>query len=229
MESQKRKCLIMATHFDDEYLMFGAFLINYPGDIYVIFTHQGDCISDATFKSELEENKNFTKALCAYRKTKEYGDYVIKYIPRMGGVHRLGVSEETHREICETAESLLLNNTWEYYLYSCRSIHNNHRQSNIIAESLLRDPYIFNVQKVLMGTYDPECMFPTEDAGKFCAQRIISEEEMGILTQIGKNYHKKLEKYPEEQFRKILHYNGLKIRKAYAQAFSIRHMVLSDI
>jgi hypothetical protein len=219
----------MATHFDDEYLMFGSFLINYPGDISVVFTHQGDCIPEAAFERELEENRNFTRALCAYRKKKGYGEYAIEYIPKKGGVKRLGVCEKTHREICETVESLLLNHTWEYYLYSCRSIHNNHRQSNMIAESLLRDPYIFNVQKVLMGTYDPECMFPTEDAGRFCAQRIISEEEMSILIQIGKNYHRKLEKYPEEQFRKILHYNGLKIRKAYAQAFSVRQLVLSDI
>jgi hypothetical protein len=228
MNLQKRKCLILAPHFDDEYLMFGSFLINYPGDIDIVFTHQGDCISEDAYKSELEENKNFTNALCAYREKNKFGKYTIKYIPKAGGVNRLGVSEKTHWEICETIESLLSNNTWEYYLYSCKSIHNNHRQSNIIAESLLRDPYIFNIQKVLIGTYDPECMFPTEDAGKFCTQRIINKKEISALIRIGEHYNKKLEKFPEKQFRKILRYNGLKVKQPYAQAFSVRHMVLSD-
>jgi hypothetical protein len=80
-----------------------------------------------------------------------------------------------------------------------------------------------------VGTYDPECMFPTEAGGRFCAQRIISGEEMTIFTQTGKNYQRKAEKYPEKQFRKILPCNGLKIRKAYAQAFSVGHLAVCSI
>ncbi len=150
------------------------------------------------------------------------------YYPKYGKVTRLGVTEEAHKEICGTVESLLSEHQWEYYIYSCNSIHNNHQQSHVIAESLLRDPYIFNVRNVLIGTYDPECMFPVEDAGKFCVQRVISEEEMSALIRSGKNYVTKLRKFPEEQFRKILHYNGLKINRVYAQSFAARHIVLSE-
>jgi len=225
---EKRNCLIIATHFDDDYLMFGSFLINYPGEIYIVYTHQGDCISEDTFNVERTENEKFLNSLSNYRTTKGYGQCHKVYSPSYGGVTRLGVSEKTHKEICSQIEDLLTNNEWEYYLYSCKSIHNNHQQSHIIAESLLRVPYIHNVHKVLIGTYDPECMFPVQDAGKFCVQRVISEEDMDNLTNIGKNYSTKLQKFPEEQFRKILRYNGLKVKRAYAQSYAIRHMILSD-
>jgi hypothetical protein len=171
---ERQKCFILATHFDDEYLMFGSFLINYAGDIHILFTHQGDCISRETYGMELIEHEAFTNSLCKYREAKGYGKYKVEYFPGEGGVNRLGVTVKTHEEICERAESLLLENWWEYYLYSCNSIHSSHRQSNIIAESLLRDPYIFHIQNILTGTYDPECMFTVEDAGKFCALRVIS-------------------------------------------------------
>ena len=222
------KCLIVATHYDDEYLMFGSFLINYPGEINVVFTHQGDCLSKDSFAKEYREHEKFTEALKKYRISKGFGEYNVKYVPKFGEVNRLGVTVETHKDICKTIESLLEHEKWEYYLYSCKSIHNNHQQSNIIAESMLRNPYVFNVQNILIGTYDPECLFPVEDAGKFCIQRIITEEEMSALTRIGRNYHDKLEKFPEEQFKKILRYNGLKVDKPYAQAFSARNMILSD-
>ena len=222
-----RRCLIIATHFDDDYLMFGSFLIGYPGEISIVYTHQGDCISENKYNEELIENENFLEALAKYREKKGYGKCEKVYYPQHGEVSRLGVSEKAHFDICEKVEKLLEKYKWEYYLYSCKSIHNNHVQSHMIAESILRDPYIFSVEKVYIGTYDPECMFPVEDAGKFNTQVIISEEDMSELTRIGKKYHKKLEKFTEEQFRKILHYNGLKIKKIYAQSFAPRHQIIS--
>jgi hypothetical protein len=225
---ENKRCLIIATHFDDDYLMFGSFLVNYPGDIYIVYTHQSDCISDEIYDKELAENDSFLESLGKYRKGKGYGICERAYCPKKGGVSRLGVTEQTHFEICDKVQTFLEEYRWEYYLYSCNSIHQNHQQSHVIAESLLRVPYIFSVEKVLIGTYDPECMFPVEDAGKFCIQRVMSEEDVNNLIEIGKHYVSKLEKFPEEQFRKILSYNGLKIRKAYAQSFATRHIVLSD-
>ena len=225
---ENKNCLIMATHFDDDYLMFGSFLINYPGNIFIFYTHQGDCIPGDIYDTELTENNNFLDCVNKYRIGKNYGKCERVYFPEKNGVSRLGITEKTHREICGKVEYFLENYEWEYYLYSCNSIHNNHQQSHIIAESLLRAPYIFNVKKVLIGTYYPECMFPVENTGKFCVQRIMTEEDMENLIDTGKNYVSKLRKFPEEQFRKILRYNGLKINGSYAQSFAARHIVLFD-
>jgi hypothetical protein len=52
---------------------------------------------------------------------------------------------------------------------------------------------------------------------------------MDCLVDIGRNYSRKLKKFPEEQFRKILRYNGLKVKKPYAQGFSPRYIVLADL
>jgi hypothetical protein len=62
---KESKCLIIATHFDDEFLMFGSFLINYPGDIHVVFTHQGDCIAPGTYELEL---KGFSRILISFHR-----------------------------------------------------------------------------------------------------------------------------------------------------------------
>ncbi len=74
---ESRKCLIIATHFDDDYLMFGSFLINYPGDISILYTHQGDCVSKDTYDIELKENENFISSLRNYREGKGYGKGVL--------------------------------------------------------------------------------------------------------------------------------------------------------
>jgi len=221
----KAKMLALVSHWDDEFLFAISLFLSFFGECYVIFTSEGDCISKEDYYREKKEFESFTREISQFRKEHGLGPYIVGYYPEYGDVNRLSVSLDVHAKVCNILEKLL-KDKFEYFVYPCLSTHQSHRQTNGIAESLLRIPYIFNIRHVLMGIYPPEQIFSIQDTFKDSAYRSISVENMKFIKKLYRCYAGKLSNFPLEMLETSFRFTGSKINTDFAQSFFLKRMIL---
>ena len=221
------KMLLIQPHYDDSMLSALPFLLGFPGEIHEIVTSEGDFLDEKAFKAGKEEFEFFKDKLNSFRQAKGLGMYIVDYEPKYGDVTRQGITPEAHAEIFRTAERLLQEPGWEYFIYSSDSIHPNHTATRQIAEGLARTQYLRNIKMMLMAVSEQEQWFRVNSNLNDCVYKIISEEDFDFFKkELYPCFKTKLINFPWEPLENRFRYIGDKVNAKYAQNFIPRRIIL---
>jgi hypothetical protein len=84
-----RKLLVCVSHWDDEFLMAASLLLSFTGECRVVFTSEGDCLTESAYCLEKKEFQAFTQELRTFREQNNLGPYIVDFYPEYGIRHVL--------------------------------------------------------------------------------------------------------------------------------------------
>jgi len=224
---KKKQMVIVSPHWDDNFLSFVSLELTFKGTVHLIFTGEGDFLTETVYNAGKKEFENYTREISNYRNKKNLGAYTVDYYPDFGDVDSQGISREAHAKIFRTLESLLKEGQWDY-VYTNDSIHPSHCRNRIIAEGLMRAPYIFNMKQVLIGISQQEQLFSISSNTNDCVYQRITDEDMEfIVNGLYQCYSaNKLKNFPLEEIVNNFRHLGFKIGVTYAQSFIPKRIIL---
>jgi hypothetical protein len=198
--------LVVVPHFDDEILQAGAVILKSKLPVSIVFTH---CQDD---KDNIMAAGPSIRALHAYTGKSIMADYCSS---SLGYRDKLGVLEE-----------IVENNQVDTLVYTLRSGHQSHNESNEIVSSLLRAPYLFKIKKILKAPYPLSYFAPVnhsiedKDYNTFLT---LTESQVQVLIDILKGpYGYKCEGnglYSEQVFEKALRFFGISAGAEFAMPY----------
>lgn len=213
-----KKAIILMPHFDDEIFNSVSFLLKYSGDIDIYFSHQGDCISEENYNKDITDMNEVITRLNRYRNERMPGKISVKLYPKYGEVDRQSMTNEWHKNLCGAIEDNIKNNKIEYFIIPSPSNHQAHKSSYNIGKSLLRAPYINNIENILIGTYYVDKITPNDLNRQPCLYFPISKNDLEFAKEILSLYTKNHAINPEN-LEVIFRYEGFCCSEEYAQAF----------
>lgn len=205
-------------HFDDELFNACSFLLTYKGPIDLFFSHQGDCITEEMYSRDIQDLTKVLSELDMYRTNKGFGKISVKAYPAFEDVDRIKIKSEWHQKLCSMIESELKNNEIEYFIIPSPSIHQSHQQCYQIGKSMLRAPYISNIQNILIGTYYVDKITPNDLTSSPCIFIPMTEEEKQFAIKL-LGYYNKNHAIDSENLNIIFSYDGFRCCEKAAQGF----------
>lgn len=225
------KAVLVSPHFDDEILLTGSFLVSYPGDIILAVTHQGDCIDWGKMEVEKKAFTTVINELRDYRESHGLGTIETRLLT-FAKPGFLGYSTDStmYKDILMRLEKLILEaGEISHFVFSAKSGHQNHTESNKICRSVLRDRFTDKIHTVLEAVYPNLLFAPTaegNDLSNLTAFHEISKEGLEFLKrQLDINYACKVQgnmSYNGDSFEVVCRYFGRCIRKEFAQPYIIK-------
>lgn len=213
-----KKSIILMPHFDDEIFNAASFLIKYSGPISIYFSHQGDCISYENYLKDIEDMERVINKLNDYRKEKNKTEVKVEMYSDFHDVSRLNMTEEWHAQLCRAIENDIKENEIEYFIIPSPSNHQAHKACYNIGKSLLRAPYINNIQNILIGTYYVDKITPNDLNESLSFHIPMEKEEVELAKNVISLYTKNHAINPEN-LEVIFRYEGYTCAEEYAQSF----------
>ncbi len=214
-----KKAIILMPHFDDEIFNAASFLIKYSGPINIYFSHQGDCISKENYIRDIEDMNRVIEKLNSYRKENSKGPVTVKIYPNYKkDVNRLNITPEWHSTLCTAIENDIKRSDVEYFIIPSPSNHQAHKACYKIGKSLLRAPYINNIQNILIGTYYVDKITPNDLNESLSFHIPMTENEVNFAIELISLYTKNHAIEPEN-LEVIFRYEGFTCSEKYAQSF----------
>jgi len=215
------KILVMLMpHFDDEIFNGISFLLNYPREIHLFISHEGDCISEESYSRNTCDFFEVIGKLNDYRKERGYSPIIVGGIPLYSKevVDRLSIKPDWHEDLCSRLEKILISEgRVEYFIIPSPSIHQSHTQSHNIGKSMLRPPYLDNIDEVLVGTYQVDVRAPNTLLSEDCVFNPIKFRDLPFIVDLLNTYKKNA--LPSSELEVIFRYNGFRCGEDYAQVF----------
>jgi hypothetical protein len=223
----KKTMILVCAHFDDELLGAVSLLLNFIGNIKVVFTAEGDYISKENYYKGQNEHERFTKKIQEYRDKNNLGTYEVIFYPEQGQVGPDGIPTSIKRHVIGILEKTVAQEEVDYYVYDPGSTHPSHCQNETIARGVLRIPLIYNVNNILETSYANEKAFPVRNREENVWQR-ITEEQMVFIRELYDCYESKLANFPLEQLEAYFKYTAQLITSGagYAQGFYLRRRII---
>ena len=213
-----KKSIILMPHFDDEIFNAISLLIKYSNPISIYFTHQGDCISRENYLKDIEDMNRVMEKLNKYRKENQKAPVTVEMYSDYNDVGRLSITEEWHEKLCRGIETDIKNNEIEYFIIPSPSNHQAHKSCYNIGKSLLRAPYINNIQNILIGTYYVDKITPNDLNESLCFHVPMKKEEVKFAVDLISLYTKNHAINPEN-IEVIFRYEGFTCSEEFAQSF----------
>lgn len=214
-----KKAVILMPHFDDEIFNSISFLLKYPGRISIYFSHQGDCISHENYLKDISDMGAVLLKLNEYRNSKGFENARVEIYPDYNDVDRLNITTEWHEKLCRAIEMDIKENEVEYFIIPSPSNHQAHKVCHNIGKSLLRVPYINNIQNILIGTYYVDKITPNDlQNNNLCIHIPMEKSEVEFAKNLILLYTKNHAVNPEN-LEVIFRYEGYTCAEDYAQSF----------
>lgn len=213
-----KKSIVLMPHFDDELFNACSFLLTYKGTIDLFFSHQGDCITEEMYNRDILDFKKVMSELNDYRLQKGWGTVGLKGFPNFEDVDRLGINSKWHHELCSLIENELRENEIEYFIIPSPSIHQAHQACYQIGKSMLRAPYISNIDNILIGTYYVDMITPNDLTSSPCIFIPMSEQDKNFAIHL-LSYYNKNHAIDSKNLDVIFNYDGFRCCESAAQGF----------
>lgn len=210
-----RKSIVVVPHYDDEILCAISFLLAYPNEIDLYFTHQDDFI---TKEEEHKQSEMLHKCL----------SIINNYRGVCGYPAVMSFS-------CDTTDDLLTKNALmnactmpiEYFVTTGPSIHESHVKCFEWCRQLLRFPYIQNIKTFMAAQYPQNWYSIGEQATTYV--RIDGDVLKTVVKNCFDCYADKIKQnefFGYEAFKLGLKFFGMRTKFDYAQPFTILHQQL---
>jgi len=222
----RRGCVIVVPHYDDEILQAGSFLVGYAGPLLLVFTHQGDVLTCDENNDEYGMYMEADERIGAYRKEKGFGPvHSVSDIQNGDRLSVLHIVEAALRSFEQV----------DYFVSSLRTGHQSHTESSEICMSALRNDMLLRTRCVLQAPYPAltfGCTSHSIDDTYYTSFMPMEETAFGILHDcIRVDYKEKCwmgATADADAFKLSCEFYGRKAGFKYAMPFSSRKIILGE-